>query len=213
MILDQISVLNAKHIVLASGSPRRKELLKMLGLSFEIVVSGFEETLNKSDFKCASDYVCENAKQKAEAVSQLDSVINSCDLVIGCDTVVVHDGKILEKPDNEAHAFQMLKQLSGSCHQVISAVALFSRNAPNHPLSLTKLFHETTTVEFALLDADLISAYVKTGEPMDKAGGYGIQSVAGSFVKRIDGCFYNVVGLPFYRISTEIRDLLDTGKL
>ncbi|OQR92667.1 dynein heavy chain, partial [Thraustotheca clavata] len=178
------------RIILASQSPRRHELLTNLGLRFEVVPSTFEENLDKSKFPTPEDYVIENAKQKAlEVFERLNC---NADLVIGCDTVVVHDGKILEKPKDEADAFQMLRFLSNSTHQVYSGVALCTP-------STTHVFGHVTQVHFLPLDDRTILDYIATGEPMDKAGAYGIQSGGRAFVKNVEGCMNNVIGFPIDR--------------
>ncbi|KDO21016.1 maf-like protein [Saprolegnia parasitica CBS 223.65] len=132
----------------------------------------------------------ENAKQKAlEVAWRLATESRRPDLVIGCDTVVVHDGKILEKPKDEAEAFRMLSSLSNSTHQVFSGVAL-CLGASTH------VFSHVTQVQFLPLDEQAIRDYIATGEPMDKAGSYGIQSGGRVFVKAVDGCMNNVIGFP-----------------
>jgi septum formation protein len=120
--------------------------------------------------------------------------------VIGSDTVVVLDGKILEKPTSKENAFEMLKSLSGKSHYVCTGVALISSDFQIN-------FSHSTTVEFDELSEETIQAYIDTKEPMDKAGSYGIQAIGGSFVKRIDGCFYNVMGFPLHSFCTHLREV------
>lgn len=196
MLQSLTQALNAYSVVLASGSPRRRELLElMLPVSFRVEVSGFAEDLPKTDDPAA--YVTETARQKGL------EVFRRCpdSLVVAADTVVVVDGEILEKPESEADARRTLRRLAGARHEVLTGVALFRE-------SQERTFFERTSVFFSeLQDAD-IDAYVATGEPLDKAGSYGIQGKAGAFVERIEGDYYNVVGLPMNRLSRELASFL-----
>ncbi|KAA8494081.1 N-acetylserotonin O-methyltransferase-like protein [Porphyridium purpureum] len=212
MIVDRIARLNTLRVILASASPRRKEILTTLGLRFEVEPSRFEETLDKSQFAGPDAYVLENAKLKALDVCTRMSD-QDYDLVIGSDTIVVQDGQILEKPVSEAHAFEMLSALSGRSNTVMSAVALYTRCGPGGSLALARLFCEQTQVFFAELSPALIWSYIKTQEPMDKAGAYGIQGVGGCFVERIVGDYFAVMGLPQHRLCKELAALMDEGQL
>lgn len=219
-----MAALNAKRIVLASGSPRRREILTILGLSHEVHVSSFEEDLDKATFPSPADYVRKNASMKAAAVvAELATKVvgsgergvgdhSAVDLVIGSDTVVVVDGRILEKPRSEAAAFDMLSTLSGREHEVLSAVALFTPSLSN-ATSPASVLCESTKVSFAPLSSETIAAYIRTGEPMDKAGSYGIQGIGGSFVSGIAGCYYNVMGFPLHAFTKAVVGLLDAGEL
>lgn len=165
MIIEYAPYLAKKNIILASQSPRRREILNMLQLPFTIQVSTFEETLPKASFDTPAEYAKANACGKAREVA---SRFRESDLVIGSDTIVVLDGSILEKPKSEAESYSMLKRLSGRSHTVISAVAMFGGGGgEGDPL---KSFVETATVTFAELSDDTIQAYIRTGEPADKAG-------------------------------------------
>ncbi|CAI5737405.1 unnamed protein product [Hyaloperonospora brassicae] len=203
------------RVILASQSPRRLELLRDCGLSFEVIPSSFEENLPKEQFPTPDRYVIENAKQKAlEVLHRVSSgKENQSDLpvvVIGCDTVVVQDGVILEKPKDEQDAFNMLTKLSGRPHQVFSGVAIFTtKRGIDHP----HLFFETTHLAFGPLEPDDIRAYIATGEPMDKAGAYGLQGRARCFVKEVHGCSNNVIGFPVQRFCHEIKALASHGEL
>lgn len=182
------------EIILASGSPRRKELLETAGLDFRIIVADIEEKI--PDGATPQEAVKALAFQKAQAVanSHRESI------VIGADTVVVCDGKILGKPKNEDDAFNMLRMLSGRSHTVCTGVALIKGDK-------AKNFCDETEVEFHKLSDEEIEAYVKTGEPMDKAGAYGIQGKGCVLVKRINGDYFNVVGLPVSRVYRELGDM------
>ncbi|EGT5711810.1 septum formation inhibitor Maf [Cronobacter dublinensis subsp. dublinensis] len=171
-------------LYLASGSPRRQELLGMLGVSFERLVPGVEE--QRAEKEAPQDYVTRLARDKARA----GVALATRDLpVLGADTIVVLDGDVLEKPRDAAHAAEMLRRLSGQTHQVMTAVALADSLRVRERLVITR-------VTFRALTAQDIAAYVESGEPMDKAGAYGIQGLGGCFVRSIEGSYHAVVGLP-----------------
>lgn len=191
-----------RQIILASGSPRRKELLEQVHIPFEIRVSSCKETITKDQ---PSDIVMELSAQKAADISSslLDTEKEDC-LIIGADTVVCLNHKILGKPADEKEAFAMLNDLSGTSHQVYTGVTLIYWKKGNKQL---KSFYEKTDVFFYPLRPDQIESYIATGEPMDKAGAYGIQGLAAAFVRRIEGDYYNVVGLPVARLIQEMESL------
>ncbi|ELQ5996941.1 nucleoside triphosphate pyrophosphatase [Cronobacter dublinensis] len=171
-------------LYLASGSPRRQELLGMLGVSFERLVPGVEE--QRAEKEAPQDYVTRLARDKARA----GVALAARDLpVLGADTIVVLDGDVLEKPRDAVHAAEMLRRLSGQTHQVMTAVALADSLRVRERLVITR-------VTFRALTAQDIAAYVESGEPMDKAGAYGIQGLGGCFVRSIEGSYHAVVGLP-----------------
>jgi septum formation protein len=185
-------------IILASASERRHELLKRIIKEFDIVVSEFDE--NSVSFKGnCEEYVKQLAEGKAKAVGQL---LNEDALVIGCDTIVFCQGKVLGKPCNKNEAVEMLKLLSGNVHQVYSGLALLHKKD-------NKIISEAikTDVKFSLLSDKDILTYVERGEPMDKAGAYGIQGYGGVFVEEIHGCYYNVVGLPLNTLNKMMRKM------
>lgn len=184
MAFEERQVTKMKHLILASGSPRRKEILEQVGLDFCVLPSDVEEIITK---QVPSDIVMELSKQKAEDVwEKLDDKKH---IVLGADTVVAYDGKILGKPKDVEDAKAMLRMLSGEKHSVYTGVTLVSENG-------LETFFEETLVEFYEMTEKEINAYVATGEPMDKAGAYGIQGKAAAFIKGIEGDYYNVVGLP-----------------
>ena len=172
------------NIILASSSPRRKEILQMFNLEFNVHPSNIDENIN---IKNPYEFVQSLSYNKAKDVSDK----NPDSLVIGCDTIVHINDKILGKPVNEEDAFSMLKLLSGKCHEVATGISLVCKNKN---INLTS--HEITKVYFNNLSDEEILSYIKTGEPLDKAGSYGIQGLASVFVEKIDGCYFNVVGLP-----------------
>ncbi|EFA75829.1 hypothetical protein PPL_10884 [Heterostelium album PN500] len=208
MILDILEKLNKLNIVLASGSPRRVEYLKLLGLQFKVVPSTFEENLDKSKFENVYDYAVTTAKHKTEDVYQkLKAANDTPNIIIGADSIVVLGDTILEKPKSIENAKEMLAGLSGRKHIVYTGVHLIVTNNDNQQ-SISKSFYEATEVEFDTLSDELIAYYVDNYKPLDKAGGYGIQEVAAtSFIKSINGCYYNVTGIPIHRLTKELREL------
>lgn len=188
-------------LILASASPRRRELLEQIGLTFSIETADIDETPQLAEDPIA--YVKRLAEHKAAAVfarhaSQHD---RSRLIVLGADTTVVADNQILGKPENDADAARMLRLLSGRTHRVITGVALITATGP--PLVAA----EITEVEFAPLTESQLAAYIATGEPTGKAGAYGIQGRAAKFIPRISGDYFNVVGLPLARVTAMLADL------
>lgn len=182
-----------KNIILASGSPRRKELMTLAGLDFEIKVADVDETLPEGIAPFDAVKMLSLKKAKAVADEYTDKI------VIGADTVVAFDGKILGKPTDKNDAFEMLRMLSGQPHKVYTGVAIICNDTICN-------FYEETDVEFYPLTDDEIISYINTGEPMDKAGAYGIQGKGCVLVKRINGDYSNVVGLPIARLSRELKN-------
>ena len=171
------------RFVLASNSPRRRELLSVTGYDFEVFPSGADETLPDGiDPESATRTLAE--RKCLDVLSANEDAV-----VLGCDTVVALDGMILGKPKDEEDAFRMLSTLSGRTHTVFSGVCIASAERKS-------LFCERTNVTFFELSEETIRSYIKTGEPMDKAGAYGIQAFGSTLVRRIDGDYFNVVGLP-----------------
>jgi septum formation protein len=185
-----------KKIILASSSPRRAEILKNLNLDFEVVPSNFEESILNMP---PSALVCHLAHCKAVEVA---SRVEKDSIIIAADTVVYKDGTIIGKPKSRDEAFRILNLLSGSQHNVITGLCVV-QNSDNIILE----DHEDTEVYFRDLSEIEINDYIDTGEPVDKAGGYGIQGLGGVFVKKINGCYFNVVGLPVYKLGLILRDL------
>lgn len=186
------------RIILASQSPRRKKLLQQLGFNFEIIPSTVDENSNESD---PVTFVENLAFLKANDISKT----NPESLIIGADTIVVKDHQILGKPSSTDHAYELLSKLSGAQHYVYTGVALLSTDS-NSKLKKKVNFSVATKVYFKELHQDEIEAYIETGSPMDKAGGYGIQDDWGAtFVEKIEGDFYNVVGLPISKLYSELK--------
>lgn len=173
-------------LILASQSPRRQELLKLFRRPFTVEVADVDEKMD--DTQPAFSEVARVSRRKAEAVAREQE-----DVVIAADTIVVCDGQILGKPKSTEHAVQMLTMLSGRAHQVMTGLTVVRGNAV---VNCT----EVTDIWFRKLSRKEIEDYVATGEPMDKAGAYGIQGGAALFVQRLEGDYYNVMGLPVCRL-------------
>ena len=176
------------RVVLASKSPRRKQILKDLGVDFEVVTVDTEEYSNAKNPKI---FVEDISREKGRAV--LERIDDKEALIISADTVVVLDDKILGKPKDEADAIKMLSDLSGKTHKVITAISL-------HFNGKVLTDHSVTEVTFDSIDEDSIKRYVDSKEPMDKAGAYAVQGKAAVWIKAINGCYFNVVGFPTHLI-------------
>ncbi len=177
-----------KRIILASNSPRRRELLKNIGLEFEVIPDNTPEPMDTQ--LSPADMVMMLSKFKGENV--LSSISGEDDaVIISADTVVSIDGKILGKPKSEAEAFEMLSLLSGKSHTVYTGVYIIEKSSKK-----SANFYEKTEVYFKSLDINEIRDYINSREPMDKAGSYGIQDLGSLFVEKINGDYFNVVGLP-----------------
>lgn len=180
-------------IILASKSPRRQELLARMGLEFTVKASRIDEKMDP--FAHPSDEVARISLAKAQAV------VGSCnpeDIIISADTIVVCDGLMMGKPHSESEAFSMLRRLSGRDHQVMTGLTVIGGGR-------TENLTVTTTLRFRALSDQEIRNYIATGEPMDKAGGYGIQGLASMFVVGLDGDYYNVMGLPICTLTVLLR--------
>ncbi len=182
-------------VILASASPRRKELLEQIGVSFQTVPSRCEERVTKSR---PEEVVTELAEQKAAAVAD---GIEDGRVVLGADTIVVFQGNILGKPENAEHAARMLSMLQGNTHAVYTGVCVIKTGSVTERFS----FYEKTEVTMYPMSEKEIRDYVAGGEPMDKAGAYGIQGMGARFIQKISGDYSNVVGLPIGRLCQECR--------
>ena len=178
-------------LILASASPRRQELLKLFGISFIVRVADIDETMDPA--ASAYDEVARLSREKALAVTR-----EAGDIVIAADTIVVCEGRVLGKPHSEEEAFAMLSLLSGRDHQVMTGcTVLLGERA--------ETFTEVTDLHFRELSEKEIRRYVASGEPMDKAGAYGIQGGAALFCEKMDGDYYNVMGLPVCRLGQVLK--------
>ena len=187
-----------KRLILASGSPRRRELLRNAGFTFEVIPPEVAE--DNPGNEAPAMLVERLALDKAEAVAgrfhRQDNVV-----VLGADTVVVVDSTLLGKPASPAEARQMLQRLSDRTHKVITGVALVEPETARRTVA-----HETTRVFFRPLEPQEMEDYVATGEPLDKAGAYAIQGGASRFVTRVEGCYFNVMGLPVALVERLLRE-------
>ena len=211
-----------KHLVLASGSPRRKELLSQLGYEFSVLVTDVEECKHAQE--TAEEYVkrlsldkalaalsllTTNPSEKQHVASGSDTVVVSSDatsldseiVVLGSDTVVVSQGQVLEKPAGFSDSKRMLTQLANGRHQVMTAVSVVSQEKQKTEIVITDVW-------FKPLSEKEIEQYWQTGEPCDKAGSYGIQGLGGRFVTRIEGSYYAVVGLPLFETDQLLQEFL-----
>lgn len=190
------------RIILASASPRRSDLLRQAGISFETVVSSIEEVITKTE---PEEVVEELSRQKAFDVAERILEEGQDDfLVIGADTVVSIDGKILGKPKNVQNAKEMLGMLQGREHQVFTGVTFVLVQAGKRQ---DRTFHEETEVWFYPMSNEEIDTYAESGEPEGKAGSYGIQGAGAIYIEKIKGDYNNVVGLPLARVYQEMKKI------
>lgn len=182
-----------KEIILASSSPRRRELLRQIGVEFKVIPAEIEEDNSNEKGKSPIEVVKNNALLKAQKVAEM--VSNSNSLIISADTIVVLDGKIIGKPKDEKDAINILKKLRGKYHYVFTGLAVFETPQNRFLVSAVK-----SKVKMRDYSDEEIERYVATGEPMDKAGAYGIQGKGALLVEKIEGDYYNIVGLPLVRL-------------
>ena len=184
-------------IVLASASPRRRELLSKIGLKFDVIPSDYDEKISDDTF----------SYEKIEnlALNKAKDVVNKLDenaVVIAADTVVVLDGKILGKPHSKQDAREMISSLSDKTHKVITSIAMI-----NTKTQKTLVKSTTTNVTFRFIPEEEIEEYINTDEPYDKAGAYAAQGLASVFIEKIDGCFNNVVGISTYAVNLMLKEI------
>lgn len=201
------------EIILASASPRRRELLTQIGLEFRICVSDAEETVTKKE---PADIVVELSEKKASGVAAQILSGKATDsrgmeispgelLILGADTLVFLDGKQMGKPSDASDAFSMLSRLQGKVHQVYTGVTIVVLK--DGKIIKQKSFYEKTQVEFYPMTRDEIQEYIHSNEPLGKAGAYAIQGIGSKYVKRIEGDYNNVVGLPVARLYRELKTI------
>jgi len=192
-------------IILASASPRRKELLQQIGLDFRILVSRVEEKVTtKVPHQVVEELSCQKATAVMKQILHSEEYKEKKVLVIGADTIVACDGMILGKPKDKAQAVEMLQMLQGRAHQVYTGVTLLKKERSGQVEH--KTFHEETQVFFFPMTEAETQAYVETGDPLDKAGAYGIQGLCARYIERIEGDYNNVVGLPVGRLYQEVKE-------
>jgi septum formation protein len=185
-------------LILASSSPRRAEVLRDAGIEFEVRPMEIDETRRPGE--PAGHYVQRLAVEKARAAARAETRDGDF-IVAGADTVVVNQGEILLKPESPDDARRMLRQLSGGMHEVHTGLAVIRM-----PQKIERVIEEVTCVHFARLSDAEIDAYIATGEPFDKAGAYGIQSIGGRYVTRVEGCYFNVMGMPLARLWATLQE-------
>lgn len=192
------------RLILASASPRRAEILRDAGIRFDVVPTDVNETRRRGESARTLTRRLAAAKARAAAEKVLSGFKENSPpvIVIGADTMVEVRGRLLGKPDSPQSARAMLRELSGRTHRVITSVA-----AIRLPDGAEEIATESTRVRFAGLSGKEIDDYVATGEPLDKAGAYAVQRIAGRFIERIEGCYFNVVGLPMARLYRMLIDL------
>jgi septum formation protein len=224
---DEASTPTNLRLILASQSPRRQEILDLMGLSGRYIAqpSPLDEEALQIELAKRKDYTprcyaLELAERKAHAMAvtlltQNNNSNNNDDgkitLVIGSDTIVDLDGEIMNKPTNEADAYNMLKKLSGKWHKVHTGVAIYvvgAKHVIGHDEILMESHTDTASVKFANLTDSDIHAYIATKEPMDKAGSYGIQGVGGQFVERLEGDYFTIMGLSMHRLGKELAQTI-----
>uniref|UniRef100_A0A7C5Z3N2 dTTP/UTP pyrophosphatase n=1 Tax=Caldicellulosiruptor owensensis TaxID=55205 RepID=A0A7C5Z3N2_9FIRM len=193
-------MIKLRRVILASSSPRRIELLKQFGIKFEIIPSNVDESINQS--LSVEENVIQLAKKKAQEVFNKLGEDSKQSLVIAADTVVYVEGIILGKPSNEDEAFWMLRKISGKWHTVYTGVCVI-----DGPSERILVEYEKSNVYIKQMSDEDILRYISTKEPFDKAGAYAIQGFGSLIVERIEGCFYNVVGLPLYRLNIMLQKL------
>jgi septum formation protein len=187
------------HLILASASPRRRELLAQAGYTFTVESADIDEAERPGE--SPADYVLRLAEEKAQAIFARHAADEVSPLVLGADTTVVCEGAILAKPADAADAKRMLRRLSGRTHQVLTGIAAVTRAGTTSAV-------ESTDVTFSLVPEAELDLYCATSEPLDKAGAYGIQGYAARWIPRIDGDYFNVMGLPIARVVKLIEDAL-----
>ena len=187
--------MRAEKFILASSSPRRKDLLKSLGFEFDVIPASVDESMRKSESPMEHSYRL--AREKARNVAKRYPE----KWVIAADTIVIIDGKILGKPKSEAEAFEMFKRISGRVHTVITAFCILKQEGPTYEN------HAESKVKIAHLADEEIRWYISTGEPLDKAGAYGAQGIGAMFIKKINGSYTNVVGLPLAELIEGMKKL------
>jgi nucleoside triphosphate pyrophosphatase len=194
-------------LILASASPRRAEILRNAGFDFEIVPANVDESLRPEE--SAEDYVCRLAEEKARAAARKLAAESSRDsgVVVAADTVVVVDNEILGKPASPDDARTMLRRLSGRAHEVATGLAVMPLSGLDSHIAV-----ETTRVTFTRLTEREIEEYIATGEPFGKAGAYAVQDQGGKFISRIEGCYFNVMGLPLARLYSVLREIGQNGE-
>ena len=195
-MLNPKDVMSTRRLVLASASPRRRELLTAMGVDFDICVADIDES--RIEDELAEDFVIRLAREKAQKICAQISDENVA--ILAADTIVVQGERVFSKPKDEKHARRIWQALSGNKHQVMTAVCLLNKGKNQIRLS-------STDVEFGRITDDQMTRYWSTGEPSDKAGAYAIQGFASAWVKQINGSYSNVVGLPLREVNQLLAEV------
>lgn len=188
-------------VILASASPRRRELLAQIGMDFKVIISKADENISEP---APEQLVMKLSDIKAMAVYEEHGIEDEATIILGADTVVAFDGKVLGKPKDTQQAKEMLSMLSDNTHQVFTGVTVLYKKQGG--LKSETFYDKTTVYTYPISDKE-IDEYIMTGEPMDKAGSYGIQGIGAKFIKKIDGDYNNVVGLPVSKIYQKIKEI------
>ncbi|KAK1137550.1 hypothetical protein K0M31_002055 [Melipona bicolor] len=205
MLEQTVQALTSSRVILASGSPRRYEIIKQLGINVEVISSMYNENLDRSTYKNSGEYVQDLAKYKVQEVyNRLKEDTVSPSLIIGADTMVTMGNIIYGKPKNNSHAFEMLSSLANKEHVVYTGVCL---KTPKKEVN----FYESTKVKFGDISEEQIWTYIKSGEPLDKAGGYGIQGLGACLIEKVDGDFFTVMGLPLYSMTKQLNEIFSNN--
>ncbi|XP_029663336.1 uncharacterized protein LOC115235580 [Formica exsecta] len=204
MLESTIHALANGRVILASGSPRRYDIIKHLRINAEIIPSLYDENLDRSKYVNHGEYVQDIAKYKVLEVYERLKADSPPLLIIGADTMVTMGDVIYGKPHNETEAFQMLSSLANKQHVVYTGVYL---KTPKVELK----FYEFATVKFGDVSEKQIREYIKTGDPMDKAGGYGLQGIGGCLIEKIDGDYYTITGLPLYALAKHLNRIFSNS--
>ncbi|HEV2489004.1 MAG TPA: Maf family protein [Candidatus Acidoferrales bacterium] len=189
-------------LILASSSPRRAEILRNAGFDFEVLPTNVDESQRHGEY--ATNFVRRLAEEKARAVAQLVAAKShdGSAIIVAADTTVELEGEILGKPSSAENARAMIRRLSGRTHEVLTGLAVLPVSGVRF-----RVVVESTRVSFAPISDSEIEAYIQSGEPLDKAGAYAIQGRGGKFITRIEGCYFNVMGLPLARLYAILREL------
>ncbi len=188
-------------VILASASPRRRELLAQIGMDFKVIISKADENISEP---APEQLVMKLSDIKAMAVYEEHGIEDEATIILGADTVVAFGGKVLGKPKDTQQAKEMLSMLSDNTHQVFTGVTILYKKQGR--LKSETFYDKTTVYTYPISDKE-IDQYIMTGEPMDKAGSYGIQGIGAKFIKKIDGDYNNVVGLPVSKIYQKIKEI------
>ena len=204
MLEQTVQALASGRVILASGSPRRHEIIQKMGINAEVVPSFYDENLDRSAYANHGDYVQDIAKYKVQEVyDRLKAHSRPPSLIIGADTLVTMDNIIYGKPKDQSHAFEMLSRLANREHTVYTGVCL---KTPETEVN----FYDSAKVKFGDISKEQIEAYIESGEPLDKAGGYGVQGIGGCLIEKIDGDFYTVMGIPLYLMTKKLNEIFST---